>query len=147
MLASVHLNETKMGRIRGISPAGAKGPMQFMPETWAAYGLGGDVESPTDAIAGAAHYLAKMGWAKDPRKALWHYNHSEHYVDAILDFAAFLDSDPRRYRGLWGWQVYYRTVKGSIWLSEGYAQAARVPIEAWCDERGEPWCPPLAEPR
>src|SRR5262245_5088391 len=33
-LAAIQLVETRMGRIRGSSPAGAQGPMQFMPSTW-----------------------------------------------------------------------------------------------------------------
>jgi len=39
-LAAIHLVETRMGRIRGTSTAGAHGPMQFMPATWDAYGEG-----------------------------------------------------------------------------------------------------------
>ena len=34
-LAAVHLVETRMGRIRGTSAAGAEGPMQFLPSTFA----------------------------------------------------------------------------------------------------------------
>jgi len=34
VLAAIHLVETRMGRIRGTSTAGAKGPMQFLPATW-----------------------------------------------------------------------------------------------------------------
>ena len=30
-LAAIHLVETRMGRIRGVSTAGARGPMQFLP--------------------------------------------------------------------------------------------------------------------
>lgn len=142
VLAAIHLNETRMGRLRGVSPAGAQGPMQFMPTTWKAYGTG-DVNAPADAIAAAGNYLAKMGWAKDPDKALWHYNHSPHYVAAIRAFAEVLDREPRLYRGLWGWQVYYRTIQGSIWLSEGYAQEQRVPIEAWCAGNDALHCPPV----
>src|SRR3712207_536212 len=33
-LAAIHLVETRMGRIRGVSVAGAQGPMQFLPSTW-----------------------------------------------------------------------------------------------------------------
>src|SRR5438132_11976330 len=40
-LAAIHLVETPMGRIRGTSVAGAQGPMQVMPATWARNGDGG----------------------------------------------------------------------------------------------------------
>ncbi|MEQ1501649.1 MAG: lytic transglycosylase domain-containing protein [Myxococcota bacterium] len=139
-LASIHLNETRTGRLRGLSDVGAQGPMQFMPETWAKYGAG-DVENDRDAIFAAAKYLDAMGWHADRRKAIWAYNHSEAYIDAILAFAEIMDRDERAYRGLWGWQVYYRTVQGSIWLATGYAERERIPIEAYCAPRGEPYCP------
>src|SRR5690606_3194095 len=51
-LAAINLVETAMGRIRGTSPAGAQGPMQFMPATWEAYGEG-DVDDPRQAIRAA----------------------------------------------------------------------------------------------
>lgn len=139
-LAAIHLNETRMGRLRGLSDVGAKGPMQFMEKTWTDYGEG-DVENDRDAIFAAANYLSKMGWADDPRKAIWEYNNTERYVNAILDFAKVMDADPLAYRGFWGWQVYYRTVVGSIWLAAGYEEPARISIEAYCAPRGEPHCP------
>jgi hypothetical protein len=144
VLASIHLNETRTGRLRGTSDAGARGPMQFMPATWDAYGRG-DIDSDADSIAAAARYLAAMGFARDPRKALWHYNHSDAYVDAILSFSEVMAENERAFRGYWGWQVYYRTIRGSIWLSTGYESTARQPIEAWCASRGEPHCPALGD--
>jgi membrane-bound lytic murein transglycosylase B len=144
VLAAIHLNETRLGRLRGTSDAGAQGPMQFMPGTWEAYGKG-DVESDADAISAAGRYLAAMGWAKDPRKALWHYNHSDDYIDAILAFSSILAADERAFRGYWSWQVYYRTVRGSIWLQPGYAATERQPIEAWCAGRGPDVCPTLGD--
>ena len=60
-LAAINLVETGMGRITGLSVAGAQGPMQFMPATWEAFGDGGDVHNPRDAILGAARYLAHNG--------------------------------------------------------------------------------------
>jgi membrane-bound lytic murein transglycosylase B len=144
VLASIHLNETRLGRLRGTSDAGARGPMQFMPGTWEAYGKG-DIESDVDAISAAGRYLAAMGWAKDPRKALWHYNHSDAYIDAILAFSSVLASDERAFRGYWSWQVYYRTVRGSIWLSPGYAATERQPIEVWCAGKSDAVCPALGD--
>jgi membrane-bound lytic murein transglycosylase B len=55
-LASINLVETRMGRIHGLSTAGAQGPMQFLPSTWAAC-CTGDIEDAHDAIVGAATYL------------------------------------------------------------------------------------------
>ncbi|PRC50050.1 lytic transglycosylase, partial [Mycobacterium sp. ITM-2017-0098] len=39
-LAAINFVETAFGRIAGVSTAGAQGPMQFMPSTFAAYGAG-----------------------------------------------------------------------------------------------------------
>ena len=40
VLAAVNLVESAFGRMRNHSTAGAQGPMQFIPATWAAYGHG-----------------------------------------------------------------------------------------------------------
>ena len=39
-LAAINLIETRFGSINGVSTAGAQGPMQFLPSTFAAYGRG-----------------------------------------------------------------------------------------------------------
>ena len=39
-LAAINLVETGMGRLQGLSVAGARGPMQFLPTTWAEPGIG-----------------------------------------------------------------------------------------------------------
>ena len=118
-LAAIHLVETRMGRIRGKSTAGAQGPMQFMPATWEAYGRG-DINDNGDAIMAAARYLAASGAPGEMRDALWHYNHSDHYVDAVSAYAANLRTDERAYRGYYFWQVYYTTRDGAVHLPEGY---------------------------
>lgn len=43
------------------SPAGARGIAQFMPETWAEYGNGGDITDPNDAIPALGRYMASVG--------------------------------------------------------------------------------------
>jgi hypothetical protein len=119
-LASINLIETRMGRIRGISSAGALGPMQFIQSTWDAYGAGGNVNDPHDAIIGAARYLKAAGAPADMQKALYAYNHSQAYVDAITGYALVMKDDPTAFRGYYGWQVYYSTVDGTSWLKVGW---------------------------
>jgi hypothetical protein len=130
-LAAVHLVETKMGRLRGASTAGARGPMQFLPGTWAAYGGGGDIESNHDAILGAARYLAANGGASGRlHDALHHYNPTEKYVRAVTRYAERMKADPMAYRGYWGWQVYYWSTLGDVWLRPGWSLARPRPVTA-----------------
>ena len=118
-LAAINLIETRMGRIRGDSTAGAQGPMQFIPSTWAAYGQG-DVNSPHDAILAAARYLKAAGAPGDMTKAVFAYNHSLGYTNAVLAYAEVMHADPAAYRGYYGWQVYYATVDGVIYMPVGW---------------------------
>ena len=118
-LAAIHLVETRMGRIRGNSVAGAQGPMQFMPGTWAAYGEG-DVNSDRDAIRAAARYLRANGAPANMPNALFRYNNSQRYVRAVTAYAEVMRTDAVAYRGYYQWQVYYLTTKGDILLPVGY---------------------------
>jgi len=115
-LAAVHLVETRMGRIRGTSTAGAQGPMQFLPSTWARWGGGGDINDPHDAILAAGRYLQASGAPGDLHRALYAYNHSEHYVRAVTLYAQQIEADPRAYLAYHAWQVYYITPRGDLWL-------------------------------
>ena len=97
VLAAIGWVETRHGsHPTMVSSVGAQGPMQFMPATWARYGVDADgdgvadVWSPADAIAGAANYLRASG-AGNPatlRQAIWAYNHDWDYVDMVLAKAA-----------------------------------------------------------
>ncbi|NRD80861.1 C40 family peptidase [Bacillus sp. BRMEA1] len=40
-----------------------------------------------DSIATAANYLSANGFATDIRKAIWHYNHADWYVDEVIALA------------------------------------------------------------
>lgn len=126
-LAAVHLVETKMGRVRGASTAGALGPMQFLPGTWAAYGQG-DIESNRDSILTAARYLKANGAPGDLQAALFRYNRSERYVRAVTLYAERMRADPSAYRGYYGWQVYYWSTLGDVWLRAGWSLDAPRPV-------------------
>jgi soluble lytic murein transglycosylase-like protein len=117
VLASVNFVETRFGRLKGPSSAGALGPMQFLPSTWDQYGNGGDIFDPRDAIFGAARYLAASGAPNDMRGALYAYNNSDLYVNAILDYALQMRKDPRDFYAYYNWQVFVRTTKGDVQLT------------------------------
>lgn len=129
VLAAVNLVETGMGRIRGTSISGAQGPMQFMPATWEAFGDGGDVDDPHDAIMGAARYLAHNGGGSgDIDTALWNYNHSWRYVDGVKQYASIMTEDPAAFDGFYHWQVVYLSTSGDVWLPTGFEQTERVAV-------------------
>ena len=106
LLAAVNFVESAFGRLRNRSVSGARGPMQFMPATWRAYGLGGDISDPRDAILGAANYLHANGAPADEARALHHYNPSQHYVRAISAYARRIRADWRRFYAYYAWAVY-----------------------------------------
>jgi hypothetical protein len=96
VLAGIGKVETNHGRGGEVSPAGAEGPMQFMPATWAVYGLDGDgdgvanIWDAADAVPSAAHYLCANGGGNPATlsEAIWHYNHDNSYVQLVLAWAA-----------------------------------------------------------
>jgi hypothetical protein len=113
VLAAVNLVESAFGRLRNTSTAGAQGPMQFIPSTWAAYGMDGNIRDPHDAILGAANYLRASGAPTDLRRALYAYNPSSQYVNAVLAYADRIRRDSRAFFAYYSWQVYVRTTEGT----------------------------------
>ena len=129
ILAAVNLVETGMGRIRGTSVAGAQGPMQFMPATWAAFGDGGDINDTRDAIMGAARYLAHNGGGRgEIDNALWNYNHSHRYVRGVKHYASVMAADPNTFRGYHQWEIVYLSTMGDVWLPVGLEHFDKVPV-------------------
>jgi cell wall-associated NlpC family hydrolase len=94
VLAAINKVETNFGQNLGPSSAGAVGWMQFLPSTWARWGLDAngdgiaDPNNPTDAIFSAARYLAGCGGQFDIAAAVHCYNHSNAYVQDVLGLAA-----------------------------------------------------------
>lgn len=129
-LAAINLVETRMGRIEGLSTAGATGPMQFLPTTWAEC-CEGDPTVDADAIMGAAVYLTIRGGPADMESALRGYNNSTRYVNAVTAYATVLENDPAAYAGYHAWDVYFLSAAGLIRMPPGYNEAEPVDAAAW----------------
>jgi hypothetical protein len=90
VLAGINAVETAFGTNLGPSSAGAVGWMQFMPDTWAVYGVDAngdgvkDPNNPEDAIFAAASYLKAAGMPADTYGAIFAYNHADWYVEEVL---------------------------------------------------------------
>jgi hypothetical protein len=121
-LAAIHLVETRMGRIRGLSSAGAQGPMQFIPETWARYGEG-DINDDRDAILAAGRYLEASNFATNMDRAIFSYNNDDRYVAAIKAYATVMLANPLAYDGYYHWQVFFTRDTGTFLLPEGFTTA------------------------
>lgn len=100
VLAGIGRVETDHGRDTAISSAGAEGPMQFLPGTFAEYavdvdGVGApDINDPADAVYTAARMLCAdgAGSAAGLSGAVYAYNHSIVYVADVLGWAATYES-------------------------------------------------------
>jgi cell wall-associated NlpC family hydrolase len=94
VLAAINKVETNFGSNLGPSSAGAVGWMQFMPSTWARWGIDAngdgvaDPNNPSDAIFSAARYLAGCGGQFDIARAVYCYNHASWYVNEVLGLAS-----------------------------------------------------------
>jgi hypothetical protein len=93
--------------------------MQFMPATWAIYGHG-NIHRPRNAILAAGRFLAARGAAHSIGSALYAYNPSWRYVDAVLRYARRLRTDPHALMGYYRRQVVYRLASGWVLLPAGY---------------------------
>lgn len=111
LLAAVNYVESDFGRLREASVAGAQGPMQFMPSTWATYGRG-DVHDPEAAILGAARFLRAAGAPGNERAALYRYNPSWAYVDAIERYAGRIRRSVRAFAQFYARPLVVRTPAG-----------------------------------
>ncbi|WP_415839295.1 lytic murein transglycosylase, partial [Nocardioides zeicaulis] len=82
----------------------AVGPMQFIPSTWSVVGVDGDDDGTRDpqdvddAALATAVYLCSgdddLSQEKGQRAAVYRYNHSNDYVDLVLQvMQAYMDGD------------------------------------------------------
>ena len=108
VIAIAKLFATAAGLGLGL-PAGLIGPTlsdaigypQFMPTNILAYGKDGnddgnvDLLNHADSMASIANFLKRHGWRpgisrEKAEKVIYHYNHSEYYVNVILKIANLL---------------------------------------------------------
>jgi hypothetical protein len=97
VLAAIGQIESGDGTNNGPSSAGALGPMQFLPSTWAVWGIDGfgqtgspDIMNPYDAVPSAARMLCADGAAGGGSalsSAIFSYNHADWYVNEVLALA------------------------------------------------------------
>ncbi len=93
ILAGINWVETGFGTNLGVSSAEAEGWMQFLPESWEAFGVDGngdgvkDPYNPWDAIFAAARLLRYSGAPENWHDAIFSYNHAEWYVEKVERFA------------------------------------------------------------
>jgi cell wall-associated NlpC family hydrolase len=94
---------TAPGVWSGANSAGAEGPMQFEPATFAAYATVGPAGArppspydPVDAVYTASTLLCADGAASASglRAAVDDYNHSDTYVNTVLTLSLALQQDP-----------------------------------------------------
>lgn len=145
VLAGITQVESDYGCNLSVSSAGAEGWTQFMPATWAEWGVDADgngVASPyddVDAIFSTARLLAAAGAPGNYRAAIFSYNHAEWYVEDVLRAArAFQNgqSAPVAYSASVGSSS--ATVRRlTAQARADQAQAARIDANASATERLE----------
>jgi len=135
-LAAINLIETRMGRIQGLSTAGATGPMQFLPSTFAEC-CQGDPNLDRDAIIGAAVYLDQRGGPEDMVSAVRGYNRSDRYEAAVRSYVRVLEDNEDAYRGYHAWEVYFLSSAGLIRMPSGYEEAEPVDAATWLADNPE----------
>ena len=98
VLAAIGQIESADGQNMGPSTAGALGPMQFLPSTWATWGIDGfgdtgppDIMNPFDAVPAAARHAVRRRRGQRRRRAAagdLRLQPRHWYVDEVLTLAA-----------------------------------------------------------
>ncbi|MET9087515.1 bifunctional lytic transglycosylase/C40 family peptidase [Streptomyces sp. NPDC004237] len=136
ILAAIGKVETDHARDPSMtSSAGAVGPMQFLPSTFTSYAYpvpAGGKNPPTpwdpvDAVYAAARLLCANGAknGENLRRAIWHYNHDDAYVDRVLKIAdSYAAAAPAPTRAASAAVAFARAQLGTpyVWGGDGPAE-------------------------
>jgi len=127
VLAAINEVETDYGRDLSVSSAGAEGWMQFLPSSWAQYGVDAngdgfiDPYNPADAIFAAARYLRAAGGDTSIKAAIFSYNHSQAYVESVMLRAQLLGGTPSELLGaITGLTEAHFPVHAAAHFSDGF---------------------------
>lgn len=125
------------------SPAGAQGPAQFMPDTWARYGNGGDIHSVKDSLDAYGRYM------KDLREQVKKYANGDANKEVQLTLAAY-NAGPgavEKYQGIPPYpetENYVSIITGSGQTKFSQDCAASDGGKAWDGDLGKgEWTVPL----
>ena len=139
VLAAIGQIESADGTNVGPSSAGAMGPMQFLPSTWAVWGISGfgrtgppDIMNAYDAVPSAARMLcadgASQGTVTGLRAAVFAYNHATWYVNEVLALAAQYAKAYPPIRQAAGWMGTCRPRRRTTLSCSSPSGALRVPM-------------------
>jgi hypothetical protein len=127
VLAAINEVETDYGRDLSVSSAGAEGWMQFLPSSWAQYGVDAngdgflDPYNPADAVFAAARYLRAAGGDTNVKAAIFAYNHSQAYVESVMLRAQLLGGTPSELLGaITGLTEAHFPVHAAAHFSDGF---------------------------
>ena len=135
VLAAINKIESDFGRNMGPSSAGAIGWMQFMPDTWARWGMdaegdgAADPWTATDAVYSAARYLAAAGGAEDISRAVFAYNHADWYVNEVLSLAQVYAGGTIDTQGLERMQQSLADAEQAVAAASQALVDARAPVQ------------------
>ena len=77
---------------------------------------------------GRSHPRRQRLRAETRTSALYRYNNSDFYVQAVKDYAAVFATDPSAFGGYYRWDVYYHTTAGDVLLPIGYVATSPIPV-------------------
>ena len=131
------------GDVRALSPQGAMGLMQIMPDTWAGlrtrHGLGSDPYEPRDNILAGAAYLREMHDRYGAPGFLAAYNAGPTRYDEHLATGRELPTETQLYVALLAPLIGDGQAKGTVTISRRVISWRESPLFAARDQDSRGW--------